>query len=539
MADKTQKAKSLPLAAVIHIGGNAAKLKISQAQKGKIVDLERLTYPLSVGHDVFSDGHIGFNSIKEINKALTGFLQVIREYDVKQIRTVTASALRDALNRAAVIDRLKIACEIDIDVLENSVEKPLIYHSCISAMNKEKISLANGNNLFAFIGSGTIGLAFAEGQRMVWSQNLPFGALKISDTIEEMRGYTENFVGCAEELLRTLFNRYTDLPLAKSKDKLRLILAGSNTATIAKLIDAANDNDNVCRLSAKSVADLRRKMLQDSFSLVTVGKFSSQMMGISEETMGTIGSLDFDLLFTVLTIYLELITRTRADEIFMPKTALVDSVMEQMLVPGAKTSYRKTLRENSLSCAERMAVNFGCDKKHNDFVGKVALKFFDKLKDLHSLGEKDRLVLAVAAILDGCGKVVSARGLSEASYDIIRRSEIYGMTFRQRLYIANILLADEFSEPNFAAWQELTNKEQTVIAKLAAIFRLAKALDISGKQKISSVNAKINEDFVDVTVKTAGDIFLEQRAFKKCATFFRLVYGFEPALHVNNQKFFL
>ena len=519
MADKTPKAKATPLAAVIHIGGNAAKLKISQLQNGKTVDLERLTFPLSVGHDVFSDGHIGFNSIKEINRALTGFLQVINEYGVKQIRTVAASALRDALNRAAVIDRLKIASSLDIDVLENSVEKPLIYHSCIAAMDKAKIPLSSGNTLFAFIGSGTIGLALAEGRQMIWSQNLPFGALKISDTIEEMRGYTENFVKCAEELLGTLFNRHTALPFSAKPKHLNLVISGSSTETIAEMTDNATISGNVCRLKADSIAALRQKLLQDSRFFASAGKLSVP--------------LDFDLLFTVLTIYLELIARTGAAEILMPKTTLIDSVMEQMLVPGAKTSYRKDLRANALTCAQRMATSFKCDEKHNAFVGDVALQLFDKLKDLHGLGEKERLVLAIAAILDGCGKMISARAISEASFDIIRRSEIYGITFRQRLYIAHILLSSEFVDPNFAAWQELTNKEQTVIAKLAAIFRLAKALDISGKQKLSVVGVKTADDSVNVTAKTTDDVFLEQRSFKNCATFFKLVYGLAPVLHIK------
>ena len=171
---------------------------------------------------------------------------------------------------------------------------------------------------------------------------------------------------------------------------------------------------------------------------------------------------------------------------------------------------------------------------------------FDKLKKIHGLGASERLVLQLAAVLTRCGRLISARGILEASYDVIRRSEIYGITFRERLYIAHLLRYSAFAAPdlNDATWRELTNKEQTVVSKLAAIYRLSQALDASGKQKIAADEISVKEsagksadddDCITITVHTANDIFLEQYIFGNCANFFRTVYGLTPLLKIRRS----
>ena len=511
-------------AAVVHIGAGAARLKISEFVKGKVVPLEQLSLPLNVGHDVFHDGHIDFTTVKEIGRALNGFQKIIREYGVTEVRTVAASALREADNRAMVTDRLKAMTGIDnIDVLENSVEKPLIYHSCLRALTEAKIEL-KGKTLFAFVGSGTIGLSLAEGRQTVWSQNLPFGALKIGDTIAQIKeNATEAEETARRELLNALLSGqtafYANVGYFDLSDVDNIILAGSNADFIAQ-ITKAKKMGSVYRPTKLAVTSAKERL-------------SAHGVKMTENQE--------NLLFSVLAIYGELIRRTNPKEIYILTETLLDGIMEQMLVPGAKKNFRSEVADNAVSCAEHMAKAFLCDKAHNEFVGALALNMFDKLKKLHGLGKDERLVLHIAAILTGCGRLISARGNLEASYDIMRRTEIYGITNRSRLYIANLLRYSAFAAPdlNDEAWRELTNKEQTTLAKLAAIYRLALALDASGKQKISADKISVKEDGDNVVISAPapenGDFTLERYIVGTCVKFFRAVYGLTPVLKIKRS----
>ena len=121
------KKKNGKAAAVIDIGSNLIKMRISQLKKGEIIELDRLEYPLGLGHEVFTNGKISFESLRILSQILRGYAEVMEEYGITQYRVVATTALREASNRAYVIDQLKIQNNMTVTVLEDDQEKTLIY----------------------------------------------------------------------------------------------------------------------------------------------------------------------------------------------------------------------------------------------------------------------------------------------------------------------------------------------------------------------------------------------------------------------------
>ena len=138
-------------AAVIDIGSNSVKMKISQIKKGEIQTLDLLDCPVSLGHEVFHSDKISFETQKELSSILDGFTQVMTEYGVKQHKAVATSALREAENSAHVVDLIKIQNNISVEVLEDDQEKTLIYSQIFSLLSSAKIRPENA--LIAFIGT--------------------------------------------------------------------------------------------------------------------------------------------------------------------------------------------------------------------------------------------------------------------------------------------------------------------------------------------------------------------------------------------------
>ena len=102
------KKKGGKCGAVIDIGSHLLKMRIAQLKKGEIAEVDRLEYPLHLGHEVFNEGKISFESLRELSQILQGYAEVMESYGVDQIRAVATTALREAQNRAYVIDQLKI-----------------------------------------------------------------------------------------------------------------------------------------------------------------------------------------------------------------------------------------------------------------------------------------------------------------------------------------------------------------------------------------------------------------------------------------------
>ena len=152
------KKKGGKTAAVIDIGSNILRMQISQLRKGEVFPVDRLEYPVTLGHEVFTSGKISFESLRELSSILRGFSNVMNEYGVDDYRIVaTTTALREALNKTFITDQLKIQNNMSVSILEDNQEKSLIFSSIFDSLqNVEAIRSGdfprypyrNGNNWF-------------------------------------------------------------------------------------------------------------------------------------------------------------------------------------------------------------------------------------------------------------------------------------------------------------------------------------------------------------------------------------------------------
>ena len=157
--------------AVIDIGSSLIQMRVSQLCDGAITDIDVLRYPTQIGHEVFSTGKISFDSLKEMISVLRGYAQVMLEYGVTQYKVVATSVLREAKNRAYVVDQIKIQNDMAIEVLEDDQEKTLIYSEILNGAmqdSSEKIDTA----LISYIGTAwpsTIGKALCFPKISPWA----------------------------------------------------------------------------------------------------------------------------------------------------------------------------------------------------------------------------------------------------------------------------------------------------------------------------------------------------------------------------------
>lgn len=221
--------------AVIDIGSSLIQMRVSQLCDGAITDIDVLRYPTQIGHEVFSTGKISFDSLKEMISVLRGYAQVMLEYGVTQYKVVATSVLREAKNRAYVVDQIKIQNDMAIEVLEDDQEKTLIYSEILNGAmqdSSEKIDTA----LISYIGTGSIGLAIYDRESVVFSQNIAMGSLKLHDLLSGLQDRTEEFYQVLHEYLASTLGR---IQVPAYLEKLNnMVVAGNEIELIAKLCAA-------------------------------------------------------------------------------------------------------------------------------------------------------------------------------------------------------------------------------------------------------------------------------------------------------------
>ena len=513
------KKKNSKTAAVIDIGSNLLKMRVSQLKRNEIVELDRLEYPLSLGHEVFTDGKISFESLRELSRILHGYSDIMTEYGVGQFRVVATTALREAENRYYVIDQLKIQNDMTVQVLEDDQEKTLIYSEILNSL-KNMEDQKGHNALISYIGAGTIGFSVYDGKRMIFSQNIPMGALKLHDMLGSIEEETDDFYVVVEEYLDSIIG-HISIPLSKGNVS-DLILTGNEIQLIAKIC-GVEPEDGRYRIPARMISEL-----YEQIRALSQEKISSQF-GISEENA--------ELLYSALAIYTRLIEFTTSDSIISPKVELWDALMRQMLVPKSSEDYFEHVRVNAITCAQAIAKTYHCDQKHAENIRKFACRIFDRMKGAHGLDHRKRLLLELAAILHECGHYVTAKNHLLSSFDLIKNIDIYGMTDEEMLLTAYVSRYNEYEVPEFEdmGFSRLTDENRLVVSKLVAIFRLANALDKSQKQKLGDIKVKLENDRLLITAESNENTYLEKWAFEQCAPFFKEVFGYNPELTIKSS----
>src|SRR5262245_630433 len=116
-----QAAAQTKLAAVIDIGTASIRMAIAEINPAGIVrHLETLTQAVNLGKDAFIRGAISKATIEDCVRVLKSYRRILKEYQVEaadQIRVVATSAVREASNRLAFVDRIYIATGLSVEPL--------------------------------------------------------------------------------------------------------------------------------------------------------------------------------------------------------------------------------------------------------------------------------------------------------------------------------------------------------------------------------------------------------------------------------------
>jgi exopolyphosphatase/guanosine-5'-triphosphate,3'-diphosphate pyrophosphatase len=217
---------------------------------------------------------------------------------------------------------------------------------------------------------------------------------------------------------------------------------------------------------------------------------------------------------------------------------------EQVWVPGGDfqrelvmdlmtgSPLANTFQEEVVQAATDIGVKYKTDRKHAQHVAAMAQQLFRELQPMHALDTKYELVLRVAAILHEVGMFISPREHHKHSLYVLLNTEIFGLSSSERMMVA--LLAryhrrynPDASHPHFS---DLTREQRLVIFKLAALLRIADALDRSHAQRIRTIQLRPEAGRLVIVTPGVEDTTVEQLAINSKCDLFREIYGYEIIL---------
>ncbi|TWP23410.1 exopolyphosphatase [Apibacter muscae] len=166
--------------AAIDIGSNAVRLLINNIyettdsvtfNKASLVRV-----PIRLGQDVFTDGKISEHSKERLAQAMQAYKLLMDIYNVQKFRAFATSAMRESQNATDVIDYVKNASGIEIEVISGEEEAEIIFSSEL----KNYIE-SNEFYLFIDVGGGSTEISLLNKGKVINSQSFPIGTVRLLD----------------------------------------------------------------------------------------------------------------------------------------------------------------------------------------------------------------------------------------------------------------------------------------------------------------------------------------------------------------------
>jgi dTMP kinase len=163
---------------------------------------------------------------------------------------------------------------------------------------------------------------------------------------------------------------------------------------------------------------------------------------------------------------------------------------------------------------------------HPRKVAELAGSLFDQTQVLHGYGERERALLVYGAMLHDVGHALSQSRHEEFTFEAIMRHTFAAISEHERELIANIayLHRQPVATLNFEHLSRLDDSGQLLVKRLAALLRIADALDESGKRVVHDVRCTEEPGTVMIDLHAVPKALEERTAVSRQADLFKLVY---------------
>jgi exopolyphosphatase/guanosine-5'-triphosphate,3'-diphosphate pyrophosphatase len=148
------------------------------------------------------------------------------------------------------------------------------------------------------------------------------------------------------------------------------------------------------------------------------------------------------------------------------------------------------------------------DQTHAEHVRELSVLLFDQLQPVHHLPAQSRVLLEAGALMHDTGHMISHRGHHKHGEYLVLNGDIPGLEARDRAIVAALVrYHNRKSEPagHHVAYSTLNNSDKRIARRLAAILRIAEALDHSHRQRLMQVRAAFQQGAVALQVSARGD----------------------------------
>ncbi|MCL4512990.1 MAG: Ppx/GppA family phosphatase [Candidatus Eremiobacteraeota bacterium] len=498
------------IAAAVDVGSNAMRMAVGSINgEIKVEILENARESVRLGQDVFKNRLISEKTTERAVEAFIAFRKILYKYGIKHIRAVGTSALREAANRDVFIDRIARSSDIYLQVIGPEEEARLV-HLAVS----QKINLKNKSALLIDLGGGSVETVLVSNGGIFSTESFDMGSVRLLTKLEEESMKPARFHHLVQEYVDAVKKRIKKMISNHPLDFC--IGTGGNL---------------------ECLGDLRKELFGKNGESITSDELETIIQKLQEMSFEqrmrsfNIRADRADVIFPAAIIIQKIMKITGTKEIKIPRVGLKDGILLDIAreISGKKEGIQK---EQIVDSALQLGRKYLFDEPHAKAVANLSLQIFDFVNEENHFNDEARLILEVSALLHDIGHFINSTGHHKHGYYILNASPIIGLSAPQRAIAANVIRYHRKSSPTtrHEGYRSLPLKDQLLVAKLAAILRIAEALDTEHAEKVKELKLEHKKPYLTIEIQGNGDLLLEKWAILKRAALFEEVYGVKIAI---------
>ncbi len=245
------------LCAAIDIGSNTTRLLVAEPIDGQLkAAMEQRAYT-RIGKAT-KDGRISPEKIEEVADVVLTQVRLARELGAERVRPVATAAIREAVNRDEIVDAIRNAIGIDVDVLDEEEEGRLSFIGATKTLGHP----VEGDVAVVDVGGGSSEVIHGTITGGVTSvRSFPVGSGSLADEL-----LVDDPPSPAElrELRERIGDLFEDVELAQPE---QAVAVGGSASSMRRLVGAVLEYETLERavrvLASDEIADVARRFELD------------------------------------------------------------------------------------------------------------------------------------------------------------------------------------------------------------------------------------------------------------------------------------
>lgn len=395
------------------------------------------------------------------------------------------------------------------DTINEAEESRLMYRAVRHALGGYA-ALKRGWTLLAEVGGGSTSLTLLKCGQPDRSGVYALGAIRLRQQLDLRRHGHDLQIAL---LKRSIANVIEEIRLEIPLHRLTQVVAvGGDVRLAAAHIE---EHDEVGEV---------REIPRDAFLA-----FCDEVARLDDDDLASrfrLPAADAETLVPALLVYRTLLAETSARRLVVSDASLRTGMLLDLAEPGGRLQTEDFERQ-VLASAESVGRRFRFDQAHGRHVAMLAARLFDALRDEHGLSDRDRLLLQTAGLLHDIGVYVSLRAHHKHSQYLLAASQIFGLSDDETAIVSNVARYHRRATPqqSHLPYVALDRADRVIVNKLAAILRVANALDAEHLQKVRDVRLVRGDKTWVLELEGAGDLTMEQMAATARSDMFTEIFG--------------